>query len=300
MSKLQWSANAFARRMQMSDRDLWLIVEGRDHDRPHYSAMMESLPSTRGRTFSVRLAEQIRLEDISAGGKTHTLALHEHLQAAGDLVQANRERKVRAVFMVDRDRDDFTGSMSDSAHIMYTSGSDVETDILLNSDLWRAIRVAYGLDPELTDRIRRRVSDPAHALTALWRDWLHLGLIALHCKQQRHAPWGRESIVNDPPFGAVRQEVVVSIVRSIHGSAAEECLEADEMAAQFVSQRRQLLLKGRWIARYIQYLVAVHLDEEVIRKVNAYNVIDAALQLVDYSASWTSGYDRRFAAVLSA
>ena len=131
----KWSADGFAQRVKMSEDDLWLIVEGRDHDRPHYEKLLKSLPSTKDRSISIRLAETIELNGVAAGGKLHVLALHDHLEAGNKLTTENKSGESTIVFMVDRDRDDFMGTLRTSDHVLYTFGTDVEADILLHSDI---------------------------------------------------------------------------------------------------------------------------------------------------------------------
>lgn len=299
MSKLKWSANAFARRVQMGEHDIWVIVEGRDHDRPHYDKLLKKLPTTRGLKAQVRLAEQIDLRGTRAGGKQHAMAIHNHLESQSDLVQVNRDRTSRIVFMLDRDRDDFSGSMSSSPHVMYTVGTDVEADILLNSEIWSAVRAAYGIDTGLAKRIKRRVSDPAQGLLSLWADWLRLGLTALDCGAPGCAPWSQLSRVNSAHFGSVDKAGVHSVEAAILAASPSDYATANRRATRHVASRAELLLKGRWIARYIQFLVGTHLSGEFVRSVHADVVIDTALARLKYSGAWVSDYDSRFASLIA-
>ncbi|MGK9221020.1 MULTISPECIES: hypothetical protein [unclassified Microbacterium] len=299
MSKPKWSANAFARRVQMGEHDIWVIVEGRDHDRPHYDKLLKKLPTTRRLKVQVRLAEQIDLRGTSAGGKQHALAIHDHLEARDDLVQVNRDRTARIVFMLDRDRDDFSGSMSSSPHVMYTVGTDVEADILLNSEVWSAVRAAYGIDTRLAKRVKRRVPDPAQSLLSLWADWLRLGLTALDCGSPGCAPWSQLSRVNSPDFGPVDTASVHGVEKAIQAASPSDYAAANERAARHVASRAELLLKGRWIARYIKFLVGAHLAGEFVRSVHSDVVIDTALARLKYSGALVSEYDSRFAALIA-
>ena len=160
MTKPKWSAGGFARLVQMSGPGFWVVVEGRDHDRPHYERLLAHLPSTAGQKVAIRLAEHVELNGTAAGGKGHALALHDFLEASSDLVQTSSAGKSRIVFMLDRDRDDYLGQLRVSPHVMYSHATDVEADILLNGDLWRALRSSYGIDSGLSIRIERVVPDP--------------------------------------------------------------------------------------------------------------------------------------------
>lgn len=299
MSKPKWSVNAFAKRMQMGEHDFWIIVEGRDHDRPHYEKLLKKLPSTRDLKAQLRLAEEINIGTTSAGGKNHVLAIHDHLEASGKLTQSNRARKVRAVFMLDRDRDDFTGSLSTSDHVMYTVGTDVEADILLNSEIWSAVRSAYGIDTRLSKRLRRHAPDPALSLRHLWEDWLRLGLVGLDCSSPGCAPWAAHSKVNVAEFGALDPAKVHAVEAALVVSAPSDYATANRRAVRHLTARAELLLKGRWIAKYINYLVQTRLAGEVVRSVHAHVVVDTALSRLKYTGGWVREYDRRFASLLA-
>jgi hypothetical protein len=283
----------------MGTRDLWVIVEGRDHDRPHYDKLLKKLPATGHLKVQIRLAEQIRVGATVAGGKQHVLAVHDHLAPQGKLTQANRDRVVRMVFMLDRDRDDYSAAMSTSPHVMYTVGTDVEADILLNSEIWAATRSAYGIDTSLTKRIKRRAADPARSLQTLWSEWLRLGLTALDCGAPGCAPWSQHSQVNSDVFGSVDSAKLHAAESAIIAAAPSRYAAADRRATRWVAQRGELLLKGRWIAKFLQYLVATHLSGEVVRSVHPHVVVDTALARLKYSGDWIRDYDARFRLLLA-
>lgn len=297
----KWSADGFARRVKMSEDDLWLIVEGRDHDRPHYEKLLKSLPSTKNRDVSIRLAETIELNGVSAGGKQHVLAIHDHLEAGNKLTTENKSGESTIVFMVDRDRDDFLGALRTSDHVLYTFGTDVEADILLHSDIWAALRAAYGVDSELSDKVKRAVQDPPYELFSLWESWLRLGLTALRCGKQGYAPWGTLSQVNPNHFDRVNATEVSQVSEKIQAAVDEATYAvASAEASKHLSAHGVRLLKGRWIARYIKYLVETHLSGEIIRgKVPPNAVIDTALAALTYDDQWAAEYDVQLSKVLA-
>lgn len=297
----KWSASGFARRVAMSEMDLWVIVEGRDHDRPHYEKLLHTLPSTKDLTVSLRLAEETEVNGIAAGGKAHALSLHDYLEAADDLVQSNRSGKSNIVFLLDRDRDDFSDTIRSSAHVFYTDGTDVEADILLNSDLWAAICSAYGIDSRIADKVRTKVADPAKSLVDLWDDWLRLGLAALACGTPGCAPWAQFSKVNPSNFDPVD----IGAVAAVHVAIQKDVVPADyetalTRAGNHVSIRGTRLIKGRWLARYVGVLVKTHLASEVVRvNVPPNSVIDTALAGLQYDSSWSSAYELQFSRLLT-
>lgn len=297
----KWSADGFAQRVKMGEDDLWLVVEGRDHDRPHYEQLLKALPSTKERSVSIRLVETIELNGVAAGGKEHVLALHDHLEEGRKLTAENQSGESSIVFMVDRDRDDFMGTLRTSDHVIYTFGTDVEADILLHADIWAALRSAYGVDSKISDMLRQRVQDPSAELLSTWGTWITLGLTALRCGKPGCAPLGALSQVNQNSFGSVDAAEVGVVASKIRDAVDEATYDvAYAAAASHVSARGVRLLKGRWIADYIKYLVETHLSGEVIRSnVRSHAVIDTALAALTYSDRWVSYYDTRFSKALS-
>ena len=295
MSKPRWSADAFARLVQISGEGIWVVVEGRDHDRAHYERLLKNLPSTKEQSVVIRLAEHIEVGGKVAGGKAHALALHDHLLAGDDLVQVSKAGKARVVFMLDRDRDDFSSQMNESAHVLYSHGTDVEADILLNADIWSAISATYGIDSGLCDKIRVAVPDPPTALAALWDDWLRLGLIALACDAGNCAPWAQPSKVNIPTYRAVDGDSVASVESALRTAAPSDFSTTSARASAHVARRGSRLLKGRWLSRYVHVLVKHHLKDEVVRaNVQADALIDVALMTLTYDGAWAKAYNDRF------
>lgn len=285
----------------MSGHDLWIVVEGRDHDRTHYEKLLDAIPSTRDRTVSIRLAEQIKLGDVSAGGKEHALAIHDHLAETGKLITQTSAGRSAIAFMIDRDRDDFLGTLRTSNHIVYTFGSDVEADILLHADIWAALRSAYGVDSSLSDRVRQKAPDPASSLLLLWHDWLNLTLTAIACGTPGQAPWSTLSKINENHFGTIDATQADEVRQKIETSVGVAVFTQGKSRALSHFRRRGVrLLKGRWVARYIKHLVEVHLADEVVRvKVQPDAVIDTALMTLSYEGRWAEEYDAQFAKVLS-
>lgn len=199
--------------------------------------------------------------------------------------------------MVDRDRDDYLGTLRTSRHVLYTFGSDVEADILLHADIWTALRDAYGIDSQLSEQVRRFAPSPADELLLLWKDWLSISLTAITCGASNCAPWASPSLINRNTFDQVDTAKAAEVgakIRAIVDVAAYDLAYAK--ATQHVELNGTRLLKGRWIARYIKYLVETHLKSEIVRvSVPPNAVIDTALASVPYDAAWATEYDARFA-----
>jgi hypothetical protein len=78
VSKLKRDARAFAARVKMGTTRLWLMVEGRVHDRPFYDRILATHPGLDG-AYAVRLTESVEINGVSAGGKSFALDLYRFL-----------------------------------------------------------------------------------------------------------------------------------------------------------------------------------------------------------------------------
>lgn len=299
-NKPKRSAGGLARLMQMSDVELYVIVEGRDHDRPHYERLLQACPSTMSKKIQIRLAEQIDIKGISAGGKSHALTIYEFLKKENYLHQRSSLGNTTIVFMLDRDRDDFIDRALISDHIIYTHGTDVESDILLNADIWSAIGVAYGIDLAVLDVLQDRVGRPPETLFLLWKEWIILGLVALECGVAEGARWAQMSEVNSQKFGFPDSELSDKIGQSlIANSSQQKYILARKKAQDFVQSKGVKLLKGRWIARYISYIIQSNLSSEIMcTNIRSESVIKICLATIRYSGDWFNEYEMRLSKLL--
>ncbi len=279
----------------MGTADLWLIVEGREHDRPHYERLFESLPETRDLRVTIRLAEQIDIDHVVAGGKDHALALHDYWQMSGELKQSNRAGFRRIAFALDRDRDDFVGCMRSTPNVMYTLGVDVECDILNEGDLWRALKSAYGVTREHCEAIMSSVGDPRDALRETWNEWIALGLLATAIDSSFQPRFGQHSQVNIDVWGSTDPSAASKLRRQLLASSTPSDRRALESRVEaHMNSRGRELLKGRWIARYIWELVRRLLGTQIIRaNVQFDTVVSTALETIDYSERWTDPYSQK-------
>ncbi|MDO5644842.1 MAG: hypothetical protein Q4G21_03985 [Dermabacter sp.] len=298
-NKPKWSADGFARRVKMSESDLWLVVEGRNHDRVHYELLLKALPSTQNLSVAFHLAEEIELGGVSAGGKPHALALHDHLQKGMKLTTSNSFSSSTIVFMLDRDRDDFEGKLRKFGHIAYTYGNDVEADILLHADIWAAFRATYGVDTSISQKIESLIDDVPTKLLDIWESWQVLSLTALYCGVQGCAPFKSRSLVNPNGFDAPDEALINAVVARIQAAVGQDAYTAGRaVAVRHMSVNGVRLLKGDFIADYIGYLVKLHLSGETIQMPRATNIVSTALVALKYQGPWIDNYEDSFSRIL--
>jgi hypothetical protein len=307
MTKLPRDAKAFATRVMMGTSRLWLLVEGRVHDRPFYDRLLSSHIPTREQGYSIRLGEQIKLDGVAAGGKDSLLALHRYFEENGLLEQANSKGKRTIALAVDRDFDHLIDTIVTSSHLIYTSTMDVESEILLNGDVRDAASAAYSLTREKVDTVIPDSVELASQLAALWREWIVTGAAASCCGLATGVRFARRSNINVAGYGAV----VSQKAEELRGQLAAR-LGSDEERSRFALERERIdaiidagagwsLVKGKWIAGYVWHLITTNLpDEPRDKNTKADTLAKTCLPSVNFSAMWTDPYRAKLDVLVAA
>ena len=306
MSKLKRDARAFAARVKMGTNRLWLIVEGRVHDRPFYDRLLATHPGLDG-AYAVRLAESVEVHGVSTGGKAFALNLYRFLDEAGLLTQRNNGGSRLIAIALDRDLDHISGELVTSPHVIYTATMDVESEILLHGDLQAAAVDAYSLTRELVAPVISNGRDLASDLAQRWHDWITIGASASCCGVQTDVPYAQRSRINVGGYGEVNVEEAAQFAEQIAARVA-----SDPAKGQFEAARAQVealfergeqwtLIKGKWLAGYVWHLLGVAMGDEP-RETNVVTetLAKACLPSLNFELSWANHYRTRFEALLAA
>jgi len=282
----------------MGRSKLWLIVEGRVHDRPFYDRLLESHWLTVSGGYTVRLAEQIEVDGVAAGGKRHLEAIMELYEAEDLLRQQNRRGTNRIAFALDRDFDGHGSQGSTGgAHQMYTTMLDVEAEILLNGDLRRSVSSAYSI-------AREDVSDDladgralATSLAKLWRDWIVMALCCVSCGVEAGVRHASVSKIHAGGFGALdsaKRDAMVAQIEARLSTEEDRQRYADaQIKADAILGGPEpfLLVKGKWIASYVSHLIReLPSDMPVQANVPADVLSKACLETLDFGAPWVAQF----------
>lgn len=297
-SKIPRDARAFARRVRMSKATrLWLIVEGRVHDRSFYDRVLGSHPASRDLGYSVRLAEQIELDGVAAGGRKHVTALYELLEKENYLRQQNKQGINRIGFAFDRDFEGLRSQDVVPAQVVMTRGLDVEADILLSGDLVRATSSAYSISRDDVAGFIGGAIDLARALAQLWRDWITAGVCSACTGCETGVRHSKISRINEGGYGAVDPTKMTSVFDGIESRLAtdedrQKYQEAHDLVEEmFAAGEEWLLVKGKWIASYVHHLVTTNLGDAPREKNVAADVVSkTSLETLDFAAPWVNHY----------
>lgn len=260
MTKLKRDARAFAARIRMSSTRLWLLVEGRVHDRPYYDRLLASHDGLAG-SYSVRLSESVELDGASAGGKEFALSLFEFFEAEDLLVQANNQGLRTLAIALDRDIDHLSKELTTSPHVFYTRSMDVESDILLHGDILRAAADAFSLTRERVSEVLSPAPALALDLADRWKDWITTGVCAMACGLPTEVAFSRTSRINEGGYGPLSTGEAAVLTRQVEIRAAAASCEVEYQRLREQVERiydagdQWTLVKGKWLAGFVWHLV---------------------------------------------
>ncbi len=308
-NKLGRSAQAFASRAKISGTTgLFVFVEGRIGDRSFYDRLLAKHPQASGIGYSIRLVEEVTLNGHSAGGKDHSCKLFDFFHMQNLLTQSNSLGTRKIVFMLDRDYDTFAGCQRTDPHVIYTRFADVEAEVLLNGALERAVSSAYHVTHEIACELVPSGMTLGTTLANNWREWITCRAISERHKVQvvdvRH---GGLSAVNINTFGPVDSIAVAAIIDTL--AAAMPSGSSDHMIAQvqreiediYSRDKQVFLVSGKWLMSYIHHLVYDCPHGHVIAgSISNDSVFTCALETLDFGDAWTSHFNSRLDAALSA
>lgn len=306
MSKIPRDARAFAQRVKMGATRLWLLAEGRGHDRTFYDRILDSVPGLSASDYDVRLVEQLQLDGVSSGGKKFVRKVFEVFEDEGLLVQHPADGARIIAFAIDRDVDDIAGERINHDHVMYTRSMDVESEIIRHSNLPAGISSAYSLTAAQANQIAASGLQLLTELATLWQPWIELGVTSHCCGVGTPIQHSRRSQVNQGGYGPVDVSAVSAEWQKLSGavaSAGPTAISAYRSTVQavFASGNGWMLIKGKWAAGYVHHLMKVRLSSvPVDANIPADTVVRTCLETINFDAPWAEPYRASVARMLAA
>lgn len=299
MTKMKRDVVVWAKRIKMSRARLWAVVEGANHDTPFYEGLIADGAGLDAVEF-VR-AEDIEVDGISAGGKSHSLKIFKVLDDIGGLHQKNKATNVDVVFFVDRDDDAYLGTLVNNEHVHYTHHADVEAEIINHADVPAAISRAFSVSR--ADAARHAPGNPSLELATKWAEWIAMRLAAADCGWS-DTRFAQPSGINVPRYGELDESKSAPICDRVqeHSPGWEAALErARAFVANAADQgESERLVKGKWLAPFVIYLVGQSLaTERSVPRIEASHLVTACLMSVDYGTVWADRYAERFGPILN-
>lgn len=307
--RLSYSRSAFARRVQISQHSLFVVVEGKNLDARFYDRVCASSAAIGAAGYQVWLAEQIKddVTGVSAGGKKAVIAHFDYFKTVGKLTVTSSGGKHSIAFMVDRDNDDFSGGKRRSPHVIYTDMFDVEAEIFFRGNDEEALAGALSLDSASASQLVADLSDWIGDLASAWREWITLCVTAKAVGAGCDVGFGRESWVNNPKYGAVDAIKLVAAAKKIEAATRRTPTEFNVISARvrgrvsscYRKGDGRRLVKGKWLAHYLMYRVKDHFGSAPVSYGGFEDSIARAyLAACDFREKWADHYRVRLESLI--
>ncbi|WHE36411.1 hypothetical protein [Microbacterium sp. BDGP8] len=285
MTKLKRDARAWVHRVKMGKARLWAVVEGKEFDTPYYERLLSE--SIEGEVRIMR-AEDLVVDGVSAGGKSHVKKVFDLFESQGALTQRNNNTRIDVMFFMDRDDDEFLSKLVNNDHVHYTTHADVEAEIVAYADHAEAVSIAFSLPRTLARRIP--LADSMSELAQLWEEWITLRIASARAEWS-DTRFAQKSGINVPLDGPVDQDRVDAICarvvtacpnwEDIRGEAARH------YASKQLSGEAQHLVKGKWMPwLLIRKVRAGVSDPRSLPTVSESYLLGILLANIDFKADW--------------
>jgi len=242
MTRLQRPQSSFLRMMQMSENQLWILVEGKEVDGHFYGLLAESIePDFPEVKYEIATAAEI----TGSGGKSVLLALHDHLRSTKRLVSDLSGKRTTTCFFLDKDIDDLIGGRRRSMHVTYTDGYSVENYLFEHGDVARALASVLAV-PSLKvksvmgDQKKWRVDAQEN-----WRHWVTLCILSCRLEVPNLHTFSRHSMINHNRFGPVDQRSYDEVVQQAESHAKDTDVDFEAMKARIVQIVQRLYDRGQ-------------------------------------------------------
>lgn len=249
MTRLRHSASALLRTFQISQKHIFLIIEGRDFDSYVYGRIAMSACGT-DVEFQVMSAAEL---PGKTGGKRRVLLFYRYLRRLGSLVLSLGSRRRAVLFYLDKDVDDFLKTRIQSPHVCYTPKYDLESHIISEGNLADAIAAAIWVEPQVVKSRLGDIEAWRAGLAAKWIEWTAICLY-VRLRNLRAPNYGALSQVNAPPNGSLDRPAFNAFLGRLQALSG---LSQADFTTDFARVRRivgscyrnghyDIVFKGKW------------------------------------------------------
>lgn len=199
----KYSLPGFRRRMQMSQAQLFIFIEGYK-DRYFYSKIAETECKKLNLSYQIESSEEI--PELGCG-KEALLKLHDSLKRRAFLIDNFKGKTTVSIFFLDKDIDDLLRTNRHSEHIIYTKTYELENYLFIYGELGEAAASSASLEPQ---KMRTGLGDYTEwrkRAAANWKEWVKLCLFSRCHSKKGRCYYGRpRSHINDGIAGPLNDQ----------------------------------------------------------------------------------------------
>jgi hypothetical protein len=284
------------RRVQMSQADVIVFVEGRELDQYFYDHICQTATQEHPFTYQVFTAQVL---EGHSGGKSKLAAFHDYLRRRAALLNDFEGSRTGCVFFVDKDVDDILRRRKRSLHFVYTEYYDAQNHVFLNGDLMEAAAQAacaprHSLPAQLQDSVQW-----CRAAAERWRDWVEICYLASTNGVPGEPNYRIHSPINAPSNSGTDLAAKTQRLESMRqrmglqtSEFAEMCRRAARRIAEYYRTGQQdALFKGKWYDLILRYDV----QDALAGCEHDANNLQRGLTMpvagtLDYAASWADHF----------
>jgi hypothetical protein len=304
MSRLTHSIRAFLKSMQMSRVELFVFVEGKA-DRYFYERVCSHGHADSGVTYQVKTADELAIGTV---GKTALLDFFTYLRDRKLLAHSFKGKKLAALFIADKDVDDFLRTYKKSIHLIYTEFYHRENYPMRYSDLADVAADAASLDVPSVHAVLGNQDLWRRRAASEWKEWIKLCLVARRTQANCPSNYSQKSQINNGPYGGVDQTRLANSRAALETASGLPTATFQRLWARvdgFVERMLKIgqhdrLFKGTW---YASFLVE---DISLAAAGRAYKsnglearLMDTAVSKLDFAGSWAYFFFGGFAQVIN-
>ncbi|OUD15404.1 DUF4435 domain-containing protein [Thioflexithrix psekupsensis] len=246
MNRLQHSASATQRAMQISDYRLFVFVEGQS-DSFFYGNICEDLCSERLK-YHIYCANKTPFceewgEQKKLSGKSGVLELYSCFKTNGLLLFEFQGNKKASVFFLDKDIDDLLNKKINSEHVIYTEYYDIENHIFVNGNVIKGAASAMNMDIQEVRGIIPNVHEWTIKVATQWKSYVEFCFFAIKAhKVVANCRYGEHQLPKQFDFVGEPDILSDDIDRDIY----HQCIQSLDNLYQ--QNKHNMVFKGKWYA----------------------------------------------------
>lgn len=240
-----------------------VFVEGKHHDAVYYERLLNESPELSSAGVRIMRSTEVSDVEVSTGGKSAVLALHDHFDEEGSLSIPTNDATKHMVFLLDRDYDQFEGKLCSSKHVIYTHATDVEGEIYRQGDLSRALATVFSLTTDEVKELTTTVGNFSFELAIRWRHWITMCIAVGPLRSRCSVAPSKPSKINVDIYGKFDAKAYshhrLEMMRTSQVENPEEKLVSITNLVDEVYEKGAYfrLIKGKLIPGFIVHLVSL-------------------------------------------
>lgn len=295
MSKLKHSQDAFIKSLQVSSKQIYIFVEGRQGDPYFYSCVCKSIKNP---SFEYRIYTADDLP-FRRKGKQGLLTFFQYLRQAKKLTSLFLGKKTICVFFVDKDVDDIKRIKKRSPHLIYSKYYDIQNYIYEHGNIKQGVAVAASVDPEILPSTLNDASVWCLKMAKNWKHWISLCLLVLKENISYESNYGVASKIQTRACSSIDSTVYSSYLSRLRLKSGFTSADFDSRYLRitnrvdfyFANRDHHKIFKGKWFTKILVDYIALSLyDTTYDNNSLVAKLPSTIIMTLDFSESWVDDF----------